>query len=171
MKKFLIALAILILPVFAVAQSIFTNIYPLSYFQPGFRAINGQQLNRIVAEVNAMTGFPSNVAGLHGITGTTGNFTGHYITGAVPPVLTACGTTPAISGSDTAGLVTMGTTATGCVITFAIAYVTAPYCVVSWQATPLASQSYTISTTAITTVQTSTSNNLLNYHCIAQSGG
>ncbi|MEB2519812.1 hypothetical protein SOP85_31025, partial [Pseudomonas sp. YuFO20] len=66
---------------------------------------------------------------------------------------------------------TMGTTATGCVITFGTPYTAAPNCTVTWQATPLASQSYTVTTTAITTVQTSTSNNLLNYTCVARSGG
>ncbi|HYM32300.1 MAG TPA: hypothetical protein VEU47_13425 [Candidatus Cybelea sp.] len=96
---------------------------------------------------------------------------GHVITGATPPVLTSCGTSPTIVGSDTDGLITMGTTATGCIITFASPYVSAPFCVVTWQATPLASQSYTVTNTAITTVQTSTSNNKLNYHCVAQSGG
>lgn len=87
------------------------------------------------------------------------------------PVVSACGTTPAIVGGDTAGTVTMGTTATGCVITFSTAYVGVPICVVTWQATPLASQSYTVTATAITTVQTSTTNNILNYTCIARSGG
>lgn len=97
---------------------------------------------------------------------------GHVATGqTTPPALTSCGTTPAITGTDTAGVVTMGTTATGCVITFNVAYSAVPYCVVAWQATPLASQSYTITASAITTVQTSTSNNKLNYMCIAQSGG
>jgi hypothetical protein len=95
----------------------------------------------------------------------------HAITGATPPVLTSCGTTPAITGSDTAGIVTMGTTATGCVITFAAAYATPPVCVVTWIATPLASQSYVTSATAITLTQTSTSNNKVQYVCIAQSGG
>jgi hypothetical protein len=103
----------------------------------------------------------------------TGSLTigGHAITGAVPPVLTSCGTTPAITGSDTAGIVTMGTTATGCVITFVTAYVTAPVCVVTWIATPLASQSYVTSNVAITLTQTSASNNKVQYVCIAQSGG
>lgn len=89
-------------------------------------------------------------------------------TGQTPPVLTSCGTTPAIVGSDTAGQVTMGTTATGCIITFAAAYPAVPYCTVTWQATPLASQSYTVTATAITTVQTSASNNILNYFCVAR---
>ncbi len=66
----------------------------------------------------------------------------------------------------------MGTgSPTGCVITFNSAYVSAPYCVVTWQATPLASQSYAVSSTAITLTQTATSSNKVNYHCIARSGG
>lgn len=87
------------------------------------------------------------------------------------PALTSCGTTPAITGTDTAGIVTMGTSATGCVITFNQAYVAAPFCVVSWIATPLASQSYVTSNTAITLTQTSTSNNKVQYICIGQAGG
>lgn len=65
----------------------------------------------------------------------------------------------------------MGTTATGCVITFNQAYVAAPICVVTWQATPLASQSYAISNTAITLTQTSTSGNVIDYICRARAGG
>lgn len=99
------------------------------------------------------------------------NVAGHVNTGAVPPVLTSCGTTPSITGSDTAGIVTMGTSATGCVITFATAYTGTPYCVVSWIATPLASQSYVTANTAITTTQTSASNNKLQYVCFGPSGG
>lgn len=82
------------------------------------------------------------------------------------PALTSCGTTPAIVGTDLAGTVTMGTTATGCVITFNSAKSAAPHCVVTWIATPLASQSYTTSTTAITLTQTSASNNVAKYICI-----
>lgn len=90
-----------------------------------------------------------------------------------PPVLSACGTTPTLGpgSTDTDGQVTMGTTATGCVITFAVPYLTSPFCTVTWQATPLASQSYTLAATAITTVQTSTTGNILNYHCVARTGG
>lgn len=87
------------------------------------------------------------------------------------PALTSCGTTPAIIGTDVAGTVTMGTTATGCVITFNVAYIAAPHCLVTWIATPLASQSYATSTTAITLTQTSASNNVAKYFCAAQPGG
>lgn len=114
---------------------------------------------------------------LHVITGNTSRITfpsgsAHINTDGTAPALTSCGTgSPSISGSDVAGTVTMGTSATGCVITFNVSYTTAPYCVVTWQATPLASQSYAISATAITLTQTSTSGNKVNYHCIGVSGG
>lgn len=97
---------------------------------------------------------------------------GHLVaTGGTAPALTSCGTgSPAITGTDLAGVVTMGTSATGCVITFAQAFALAPFCVVTWIATPLASQSYVTSATAITVTQTSTSGNKLQYVCIGQPG-
>jgi len=83
------------------------------------------------------------------------------------PALTSCGTSPTISGGDMAGTVTMGTGApTGCVITFAVAYSSAPHCVVTWRATPLATQSYAVSTTAITLTQVATSSNVVDYVCV-----
>jgi hypothetical protein len=91
---------------------------------------------------------------------------------ATAPALTSCGTNPSITGTDTAGIVTMGTgTPTGCIITFNVAYVSAPYCVVSWIATPLGSQSYATSNTAITLTQTATSSNKVQYVCVGQAGG
>jgi len=96
----------------------------------------------------------------------------HYRVGkGTAPALSSCGSSPSILGTDAAGQVTMGGTATGCVITFNYPYTNAPFCVVTWQATPLASQSYSVSPTAITLTQTSTSNDVINYHCMAQNGG
>lgn len=232
MKKLLLAALIAAMPIVANAAS-------LQHYLPGFRTIDGSQLNLMVDQVNNLTGngtaspvtasifnagngavtapsftFTSDTdTGLYRIgannigvaangakvldIGTTGlavtgslsatttlavtgvsTLTGRLqannkiATGATPPVLTSCGGgTPTITGSDTAGIVTMGTSATGCIITFASAYTGTPYCVVSWIATPLASQSYTTSNTAITTTQTSTSSNVLQYHCIGPSGG
>ena len=91
----------------------------------------------------------------------------HIAATGTAPTLTSCGTSPAISGGDLAGTVTMGTGApTGCIITFATAYSTAPHCVVSWRATPLATQSYAVSTTAITLTQVATSSNIVDYVCM-----
>lgn len=100
------------------------------------------------------------------------NANAHVNTNATPPVLTSCGTgSPAITGSDSAGVVTMGTSATGCVITFAAAYTSIPFCVVTWIATPLASQSYVTAAASITLTQTSTSGNKVQYVCVGASGG
>lgn len=96
---------------------------------------------------------------------------GHLRNIGSAPTLSSCGTSPSISGTDIAGTVTMGTASpTGCTITFATTYGSAPDCIVAWQAN-LASMQYTISATAITLVQTGTSSNKVNYDCKAKSGG
>lgn len=88
------------------------------------------------------------------------------------PVLTSCGTDPAIVGTNFHGKVTMGTAnPVGCTITFAPPFVSAPDCTVAWMATPLASQSYTVSSTAITLTQTATSSNSVSYVCKPNAGG
>ena len=99
------------------------------------------------------------------------NNVGHLADTGATPSLSSCGTSPTISGTDIAGVVTMGTgTPTGCTITFATAYTNAPYCLVTWQ-TNIASMQYTISASTITLVQTATSSNKINYMCRGQSGG
>lgn len=82
------------------------------------------------------------------------------------PALTSCGTSPAITGNDLAGTVTMGTgSPTGCVITFNSAKTAAPNCVVTWRSN-IAAMAYTTSTAAITLTQTGTSSNLVDYVCV-----
>lgn len=101
----------------------------------------------------------------------TAIFSNHPRTTGNAPVLTSCGTSPTISGTDSAGTVTTGTgTPTGCVITFNAAYTAAPACVVVWR-TNIASMIYDVSATAITLTQTATDSTIVDYHCIARSGG
>lgn len=116
-------------------------------------------------------------AGLGFTTIVNGNFNltmdtaGHLRNVGSAPVLSSCGTSPAISGTDIAGTVTMGTASpTGCTITFATTYGSAPDCTVTWQS-QITSRAYAISATAITLTQTATSSNLVNYDCKAKSGG
>lgn len=104
--------------------------------------------------------------------GALNTFGGHFAASTSTPTLSTCGGgSPAIVGDDKDGQVTLGTSATACTILFNAAYTSAPMCTVTWQATPLASQSYVTSTTAITLTQTSASGNKVNYHCVAQNGG
>lgn len=93
--------------------------------------------------------------------------------GTTAPTLSSCGTgSPAVTGTNSAGVITIGTSATGCVATFATAYNSAPVCaVVSETAPATTTPAYSVSTTAITIVQTSTSGNKYDYICIAQPGG
>lgn len=148
------------MPVAALAQG-----FNLPQLQPGI-----SQGPSVASTIDPTTGlyFGTNRMG----------FAGHLESGlktgtASLPALTGCGTTPTLAAgsTDTAGTITLGTTATGCVITFGTAFVAAPACLVTWRATPLASQSYTTSTIALTLTQTSTTNNLVDYWCPARNGG
>lgn len=60
-------------------------------------------------------------------------FPKHILGSGTAPVLSSCGTTPSILGTDFAGEVTEGTTSTGCLITFNAAYLAKPWCVVAPQ--------------------------------------
>lgn len=95
----------------------------------------------------------------------------HTRTMSGAPSIGSAGSSPGVIGSDSDGVITMGTgSPTGGVLTFAQSYLNAPFCVVTWQ-TNLASMIYTVSAAAITITQTATSSNKINYHCVGQSGG
>lgn len=106
---------------------------------------------------------------------TTNNvyFPGHILnTGAAGPAITVVGTgTPTISGTDVAGTITMGASATTAIATFGRAYVSVPHCVLSNQtAVSTASNiAYTLLATSISITQPSTSGNKINYFCTAAS--
>jgi len=95
--------------------------------------------------------------------------TGNLSSTGPAPVLSGCGGgSPTIVGSNLAGTVVTGTTATGCVITFTTAFTATPTCVLSPASGVLASFSYTLSTTAITVTQTSSSGNTITYVCVGK---
>lgn len=98
----------------------------------------------------------------------TWDYFGHqYLSGPIP-TLSSCGTSPTITGNDNAGTITVGTTATGCTVTFARAWTSAPVCTISNQNMSITSTlGYTISTTALTFSQaTGFSSNVVNYICV-----
>ena len=81
------------------------------------------------------------------------------------PVLTACGGgTPTITGTDTAGVITEGTSSAGCTVTFNRAFLAAPYC----NANAAAASAMGVSTTTTTMVlaHASASSGVINYICI-----
>lgn len=101
-------------------------------------------------------------------------FPGHVLspTGGVRPAPTVTGTgTPTISGTDSSGLVTFGTSGTTATVLFGTAYVTAPSCVVSWQSAISATTptSYTLVTTSIALTQGALTGSKVNYWCSSAS--
>jgi hypothetical protein len=97
-------------------------------------------------------------------------FPGHILsTGPGTPVLTSCGTTPTIAGSDTAGLVTTGTTNTGCVVTFNKAYLAVPWCVVVSQSPAATPAVFVTAATGINITLAANSSVKVNYFCSGSS--
>lgn len=89
--------------------------------------------------------------------------TAHIKTSGTAPTLTSCGTTPTITGNDISGTVIEGTGATGCTVTFAATYTTAPSCVV----VPTALMAlFSVSYTATVMTVTNTSAATFNYICM-----
>jgi hypothetical protein len=86
------------------------------------------------------------------------------------PAITGCGTGTLAAGSaDAAGTFT-ATGATGCTLTFAVPFATAPSCVVSELTANTAARSFTVSTTALV-VAGGASGSTWTYICFAKAGG
>jgi hypothetical protein len=82
------------------------------------------------------------------------------------------GSAATVSGTDTSGQITQGSTAsTSCVVTFAKAFTTAPECFVSINNVADTALKCSTSTTALTITQTSASSNVTNYLVIGLPGG
>ncbi len=98
----------------------------------------------------------------------TFDYYGHLITSGPAPTLSSCGTTPSVTGNDRTAIVTVGSvSATGCTITFAKPYASAPSCVVTNQSMSVVNaMTYTVSATAITVSQTGLTEAILNYNCL-----
>lgn len=94
----------------------------------------------------------------------------HVKAGGSAPTLSACGTSPSISGNDTHGTVTVGSvSASGCTITFAVPFTSAPDCTLTNQSMSVTNaMTYTVSTTALTVSQTGLTSAKLNYMCFGQ---
>lgn len=110
---------------------------------PSFNFLTGS-ISRIyiasTGNVGISTTSPQSTLTVNGDIGTDG----------LPPVVSLCGTSPAITAgsTDTAGEVTEGTLATGCTITFRVAKARAPFCTTASESG--LAFSFTESATAIT---------------------
>lgn len=157
-------------------------------FVTGFGALQFQTPRAIAQGIvgffqNGLVNAPSvtgqdTSSGLYFVTGSVG-ISKHLSTGSVAtanlPVLSTCGTSPALaSGStDMAGKITVGTSASNaCTLTFGTAYTSAPFCVVQNATTGAGANVY--ATTSASTIVWSSAladSTILIYHCIGASGG
>ncbi|MEK7357562.1 MAG: hypothetical protein AAB250_14005, partial [Bdellovibrionota bacterium] len=90
---------------------------------------------------------------------------------ATAPTLSSCGTgAPAITGNDTRGQITMGNSSpTSCTVTFATAFGTAPYCIITPFGADQGSRFWISSTTTtamVFNVQTGSNGKQFNYFCM-----
>ena len=94
--------------------------------------------------------------------------------GSNTPTLSTCGTSPTLAtgSTDTAGKITVGTSASNaCTLTFAVAYTTAPFCIVQNLTTGAAANVYTVIGATIIWSSALADSTVLVYHCIAPAGG
>jgi Pectate lyase superfamily protein len=84
------------------------------------------------------------------------------------PAFSACGTSPAITGSDHAGVFQVGTGTTTCTLTFNAAFANPPACVVTSQTTTPPAYTRSSSQIILSTVVASA---VYHYICIGQAGG
>lgn len=94
---------------------------------------------------------------------------GHVLTKGDAPAASSCGTSPSVAGSDAAGKVTVGTSASDtCTLTFDTAYATAPACTVSGDDPAFALTAVSTTTTLIVTCPGASdfSSDVISYNCV-----
>lgn len=94
---------------------------------------------------------------------------GHIDSTGTVPTLSSCGTSPNATGTDSAGIIQVGSVAaTACTLTFASAYVNTPSCLVTNQNMSVVNaMTYTVTTTTLVISETGLTSAKLNYMCIA----
>ncbi len=93
-------------------------------------------------------------------------FSAHVALTGASPTISSCGTSPSVTGSDSAGEVTTGTgSPTACTITFATAYAAQPICIIRDRTATANLISYALSTTAIVVTNSAASSQKLTYIC------
>jgi hypothetical protein len=95
---------------------------------------------------------------------------GHITSEGTAPTVSACGTTPSIYGTDTAGKVITGSgVITSCTLTFALGWSIAPVCMVGDETAIQLIRGASTTTTLIITSATAITSHLISYICIGRS--
>ena len=111
----------------------------------------------VSGNVGIGTTAPTQVLGVNGVIA--------HVWGAPIPVISACGTGPAVKGTDNAFEITVGTSATGCTATFAGTYGDAVCTVTNQSVSVVNAMTYTVSATAVTITQANSGGNKIDVYC------
>ncbi len=93
---------------------------------------------------------------------------GHELSYGPAPVLSSCGTSPSIHGTDRTGAITLGTSATGCVMTFVAPYPTGSQvsCTATTNSTTIPAALTSASTSAVTfSLSAAITGGVIYYNC------
>lgn len=120
-----------------------------------------------ISAAGALSGYALKVSTSATFTQVAISTSGHVHASGTKPVLSSCGTSPSIIGSDTAFTVTVGGTAAACTITFVTPFNTIPTCVVSDQTVDATNVlTYTVSATAVGLAKTGLDDEKVDVICI-----
>ena len=101
-------------------------------------------------------------------TGSAVDVNGHNLSFGPAPVLSSCGTSPSIHGTDRIGAITLGTAATGCVMTFVAPYPTGSQvsCTATTNSTTIPAALTSASTSAVTfSLSAAITGGVIYYNC------
>jgi len=91
---------------------------------------------------------------------------GHYKASGTSPALSSCGTSPSITGADSAGKITIGTgVTTSCTVTFATTFAQTPACVVSGDNSAVGYAATTSTTVLTITSSADMAGDVISYIC------
>lgn len=114
------------------------DLYPQGVFSSVFGPTGNFGIGSTSPSATTTIQSNSSVGDAFSVATTTGTYVwgvdndGHHFTSGPAPTISLCGTgSPSISGDDQGGIVTTGTAATSCTLTFAKAYRATPYCTAS----------------------------------------
>lgn len=127
----------------------FTNSTGTGFYQAATNALgmNSAGVERMRIDATGKVGIGTSTPGA------TLDVAGHVANSGATATVGTCGTSPAITGNDMRGVVTLGTgSPTACTVTFSSAYATAPYCVLTPYGGTTGAIQYWITTTTTTLV-------------------
>lgn len=122
-----------------------------------------------VQTLTSAIGVGFNAPAISSYTAVLGGVTNFVIKGSTPTV-GSCGVSPSVSGTDSAGAVTTGSTGvTSCAVTFSQPFIYAPFCIAQTTFTATSAVVSAASTTGMTiATSASVTSVTLNYHCIGR---